>query len=64
MCLTSGSTNITKFFLQVMRELKIAQWKRANTLFTNPSIGGDGRVCAIAKWWDLRRNLAFCKRSG
>ena len=36
MCLTSGSTNITKFFLQVMCELKKAQLKRANTLSTNP----------------------------
>ena len=60
----SQCTNITNFFLQVMREFKIAQWKRANTLFTNPSIGGEGRVCAIAKWWDLGRNPAFCKRSG
>ena len=36
---TSGRTNITKFFLQVMCELKIAQLKRANTLSTIPSIG-------------------------
>ena len=49
-CLTSGSTNITMFFLQVMCELKIAQIKRANTLSTNPSIGGEGRVCTIAKY--------------
>jgi len=42
--LTSGSTKITVFFLQVMCELKIAQLKRANTLSTNPSIGGEGRV--------------------
>jgi len=48
-CLTSGSTNITKFFLQVMCELKKAQLKPANTFSTNPSIGGDGRVCTIAK---------------
>ena len=48
-CLTSGSTNITKFFLQVMCELKIAQLMRANPLSTNPSIGGEGRVCTIAK---------------
>ena len=27
-----------------MCELKIAQLKRANTLSTNPSIGGEGRV--------------------
>ena len=49
MCLTSGSTNITIFFLQVMCELKIAQLKRANTVSTNPRIGGEGRVCTIAK---------------
>ena len=49
-CFTSGSTNIiTKLFLQVMCELKIAQLKRPNTLSTNPSIGGEGRVCTIAK---------------
>ena len=54
-CLTSGSTNIMKFFLQVMCELKIAQLKHANTLSTSPSIGGEvciggeGRVCTIAK---------------
>jgi len=29
--LTGDSTNITKFFLHVMFELKIAQLKRANT---------------------------------
>jgi len=46
---TIGSTNITKFSLQAMCELKIAQLKRANTLSTNPSIGGEGRVCTIAK---------------
>ena len=46
---TSDSTNITKFFLQVMCELKIAQLKRAYTLSTNPSIGGKGRVCTMAK---------------
>jgi len=62
-CLTSGSTNITKFFLQVMLELKIAQLKRANTLSTNPSIGGEGWVCTIAKWSDLGWNPAFCERS-
>ena len=39
---TSDSTNITKFFLQVMCELKIAQLKFANTLSTNPSIGEEG----------------------
>jgi len=33
-----------------MCALKIAQLKRANTLSTNPSIGGEGRVCTIAKW--------------
>ena len=49
MCLTSGSTNIMKFFLQVMSELKIAQLKLAHTLSTNSSIGGEGRVCTIAK---------------
>ena len=49
MCLTSGSTNITKHFLQVMCELKLAQLKRANMLSTNPNIGGEGRVCTIAK---------------
>ena len=48
-CLTSDNTNITKFFLQVMCELKIAQLKRANTLSTNPSIDGEGRVSTIAK---------------
>ena len=62
-CLTSGSTNITQFFLLVMCELKLAQLKSANTLSMNPSIGGEGRVCMIAKWWDLGWNLAFCKRS-
>ena len=62
-CLTSGSTNITKFFLQVMCELKL-QLKCANILTTNPSIGGEGRVCTIAKWWDLASNPAFCERSG
>ena len=46
-CLTSGSTN--DCLLQVMCEFKIAQLKRANTLSTNPSIGGEGRVCTIAK---------------
>ena len=40
-CLNSGSTNITQFFLQVMCELKLAQLKHANTLSTNPSIGGE-----------------------
>ena len=48
-CLTSGSTNITKFFLKVRCELKIAQLKGANTLSTNPSIGGEGLVCTFAK---------------
>jgi len=48
-CLTSGSTNITNCFHQVMCELKIAQLKLANTLSTNPSISGEGRVCTIAK---------------
>jgi len=48
-CLTSGSTNITMFFLQVMCELKIAQLKHANTLSTNPSMGVEGRGCTIAK---------------
>ena len=43
------STNITKFFLKVMGELKIAQLKCANTLLTNMSIGGEGQVCMIAK---------------
>ena len=38
------------FFLQVMCELKIEQIKRANTLFTNSSIGGKGRVCTITKY--------------
>jgi len=46
---TSGSTNITQFFLQVMGELKIAQLKHANIVSTNLSIGGEGRVCMIAK---------------
>ena len=47
-CLTSGSTqNIVS--LQVMCELKIAQLKRANNLSTNPSTGGEDRVCTIAK---------------
>ena len=41
--------NSNYIFLQVMCELKIAQLKRANTLSTNPSIGGEGRVCTIAK---------------
>ena len=62
-CLTSGSTNITKFFLQVMFELKIAQLKRGNTLSTNQSIGREGRICMIAKLWDLGWNPAFCERS-
>ena len=48
-CLTSGSTNIMIFSLQVMCELKIAQLKHANTLSTNPSIGGEVRVCTNAK---------------
>ena len=48
-CLTSGCTNITQFFLQVMCELKIAQLQRANTLSPNPSIGGEGRVCTMVK---------------
>jgi len=30
-----------------MCELKIAQLKRANTLSTNPSVGGEGRVFTI-----------------
>ena len=59
----SGSTNITKFFLHVMCELKRVQLKRANTLSTNPSIGGEGRVCTIANWWDLGWNPAFRERS-
>ena len=63
MCLTSGSTNITKFFLLVMCEIKIAQLKRANTVSTNSSIGGEGRFCMIAKWWDLVWNRAFCECS-
>ena len=46
--INSGSTNITKSFLQVLCELKIAQLKR-NSLSTNPSIGGEGRVCTVAK---------------
>ena len=33
-----------------MCELKIAQLKHANTLSTNPSIGGEGWVGTIAKW--------------
>jgi len=37
------------FFLQVMCELKIAQFQRASTLSMNSSIGGEGRVCTIAK---------------
>jgi len=45
-----------------MSELKIAQLKLAHTLSTNSSIGGEGRVCTIAKW-DLGWNPAFCKRS-
>ena len=48
-CLTSYSANVTKIFLQVMCELKLAQLKRANILSTNPSIGGEVRVCTIAK---------------
>ena len=63
MGLTSGRTNITKFFLQPMFELKIAQLKRANTLSTNPSIGGEGRFCTITKLWDLGWNPAFYERS-
>jgi len=58
-CLTSGNTNITNFFLQVLCVLKIAQLKRAYTLSTNPSIGGEGRVCTIPKGWDLGWNPAF-----
>jgi len=46
-----------------MCELKIAQLKCANTLSTNPSIGGEGQVCTIAKWWDLGGNPTFCERS-
>ena len=46
-CLIRGSTNITKFFLQVMCELKKAQLKRANTLSTNPSIGGGGEFVRL-----------------
>ena len=42
-------TKITNFFLQVMCESKISQLKRVNTLSTNPSIDGEGRVCSIAK---------------
>ena len=37
------------FVLQVMCVLKIAELKRANTLSTNLSIGGEGRVCTIDK---------------
>mgnify|MGYP007133259808 CR=1 FL=1 len=48
------------FFLQVMGELKITQLKRAYTLSTNSSFGREGRVCTIAKWWDLIWNPAFC----
>ena len=56
MWLTDGSTN-KKFFLQVMCKL--------NTLpvSTNPSIGTEGQVCTIAKWWNLGWNPAFCERS-
>jgi len=46
-----------------MCELKIAQLKRTYTLSTNPSIGREGRVCMITKWWDLGWNPAFCERS-
>jgi len=46
-----------------MCELKIAQLKRTNTLLTNLSIGGEGQVCTIAKWWDLGWNPACCERS-
>ena len=45
-----------------MCELKITQLKSANTLSLNSSIGGEGRVCTIAKW-DLGWNPAFCERS-
>jgi len=48
-CKIKISTNITKFFLQVLCELKIAQLKRANTLSMNPRVVGEGRVCKIAK---------------
>ena len=61
--LTSVSTNITQFFLQVMCKLKLAQLKHANTISTNPSFSGESRVCTIAKWWELGWNPAFCKRS-
>ena len=30
-------------------------------LSTNPSIGGEGRVCTIAKWWDLELILCFAR---
>jgi len=46
-----------------MFELKIEQLKRANTLSTTPSSGGEGRVCTIDKWWDLGWNPAFCEHS-
>jgi len=46
-----------------MCELKIAQLKRANTISMNPSVGGEGRVRTIAKWWDLGWNPAFWERS-
>jgi len=40
-------TQKTRALLVVV--LKLTQLKRANTLSTNPSIGGEGRVCTIAK---------------
>jgi len=45
-----------------MCESKIAQLNSANKP-TNPSIGGEGQVCTIAKWCDLGWNPAFCERS-
>ena len=45
-CLTSGSTqNIVS--LQVMCELKIAQLKLANTISTNPSVGGEAEFVRL-----------------
>ena len=61
MCLTSSSTK--SFFLQVICELKKAQLKRANTLSTNPSIGGEDRVCVITNDEISDEIPHFAKRS-
>ena len=49
MCLTSGSTHITKLFLQVMCELRLAQLKRAKTLSTNERGGPSLYDCQMMR---------------